>query len=113
MLKSLRNTLGTAKDKAVEASAKAFINRKIENFGTVSQLQLDSKQKTAALEVILKGEASPILVKIASYELIERGSEVFIRIHRIEASREWMMAAANQYLVGREFKVPDKVKFAL
>lgn len=113
MFKALSNVLGAARDKAVEATARSFINRKIEQFGNVTRLEIDSRQKTVLLEIVLKGEVSPIGVHITRYELSEKDGETYITILQLDASREWLSAAANQYLIGRPVKIPEAVKVAL
>jgi hypothetical protein len=110
---SITNALGGVKDRATEASARIYINRKIQNFGEVTRISIDSKEKTAQIEVTLKGEPAPIWLKVCSYELAERNGEGFIRINGVEASREWIGAALSEYVVGREFPVPKVVKMVL
>jgi hypothetical protein len=110
---SITNALSGVKDRATEASAKAFINRKIQNFGEVTRISIDSKQKAAEIEAVLRGETAPIWLKVRSYQLSERNGEGFIRINGIEASREWIGIALSEYVVGREFPVPKVVRMAL
>jgi hypothetical protein len=110
---SITNALGGVKDRATGASAKAYLNRKLQNFGEVTRVLIDSNEKTAQIEVVLKGEAAPIWLKVRSYQLSERNGEGFIRINSVEASREWIGLALTEYVVGREFPVPKVVKMAL
>ncbi len=113
MFGALGKAFGAAKDKAFEASGKAFLNRKIESFGTVTRLQIDSARKTVLLEVELKGEISPITIQVHEYELRQRNGESFVLLKRVDASREWMGIALNQYLVGQEIKIPNGLKLGL
>ena len=113
MLSSITNALGEVKDRATEASVKAYINCRIQNFGEITRVAIDSQQKTALIEVVLKGEVAPIWVNVRSYEKTERNGQGFIRIKGIEASREWISLALTEYVVGREFPVPNVVRMAL
>lgn len=109
MFKSITNALGAARDRAFEAAAKSFVARKIQNFGHINQLQIDTKDKKISVEVVLKGEVSPIQLWVESYDVLRKEGETFIRIHKVNASREWMGIALNEYVIGQEIKVPSAV----
>lgn len=109
MFGAFNSVLGAARDRAAEAAAGAYLRRKMQGFGELRQLQIDSRQKTIMLEVMLKGEVSPVQLTILSYEVVRRGDEAYVRLRKIAASREWLGTALNQYLVGQEFKVPAAI----
>ena len=113
MFESIKNTLGAAKDRAVQASARAFINGKVERFGTVTRLDIDSRQKKISLEILLKGETTPIRVDIDSYEVTKSAEGTWLTIRSARASREWTDAVLKEFVIGAPQKVPDSVKFAL
>jgi hypothetical protein len=113
MFSSITNSMGLLKDRAVQSSARAFINRKIEKLGTVTRLTLDSRQKQITVEASLKGEASAITVRIGAYELVERDGGTFLVVRQAEASREWITHGLNEFLVGREVKLPEALRMAL
>jgi hypothetical protein len=105
--------LGGAKNRAIEASAKALLNRKFEHLGQVTRLEIDPGRKTLFVEAQLKGEPGPVWARVTAYEVERSGEEVFVVVRGLEASREWMVAAANEFLLGRRVKVPDALRFAL
>jgi hypothetical protein len=113
MLSSLINALTIVKERVVEATAKRLINQKIIVFGSVTSLQIDSKQRTISAELTLKGEAEPIAIKIGVYELIEENGVSYISFQNLHASKEWIGHVLNEYVAGRRFKVPDAVKMVL
>jgi hypothetical protein len=113
MLKKLANALTVCKDGAVEAAGKAFINQQIEKFGVVTKLQLDSRQKSISAELALKGEASPVVIRVDSYEVLQRADGTYIAIRSVHASREWISALLSELLVGRQFGIPRVVGMAL
>ncbi len=106
MLSSIANALGAARDRAVEAAARGFISQKIQRFGELKRLELDTRQKRMELEVALKGEVSPVNLTIDGYEVVRRGSEAYLVVRQVRASREWIALAAEEYAVGQEFKLP-------
>ena len=113
MLNMLANALGAVKDRATEASAKALINQKFEDIGSVTELQIDSKQGTISAQLALKGEAAPISINIGAYELIQENGVTCISFHGFAASREWISALLNRYLAGHKLQVPDALRMVL
>jgi hypothetical protein len=113
MFESIINTIGTAKDRLVEASARSFINGKIEPFGSVTRLEIDSRQKKISAEVLLKGETSPILIEVDPYELTQTGEETRLVIRSAKGSREWIDAVLQHFVVGKPQKVPEALRLAL
>ncbi len=113
MFESIFTSLGAAKAKAVEAGARAFLDQKIGKFGSVTQLQIDPERRIIHLAVMLKGEVAPVEVRLLGYDVAQRDDGTYFSVQRVEASREWLSAAANEYLVGKSFKVPEAFKFAV
>jgi hypothetical protein len=68
---------------------KFAFNRKTRRFAKMLKLDINSEDKTIDLEVLLKGEASPLAIHIGHYE-IKTGEESGIRISQIHTSREWL-----------------------
>jgi uncharacterized Fe-S cluster-containing MiaB family protein len=113
MLKIFTNALSVLQDRAIEASAKSLINQKIEGIGRVTEIQIDSKQKTISAQVALKGETVPISINIGAYELVQENGVTCISFKGFTASREWISALLNRYLTGHKLQVPNAVGMAL
>jgi hypothetical protein len=109
MFDSIGNLLGSAKDRALEASTRAFLNKTIADFGSVTALTVDTRLRKASLTAELKGESVPISVQIGSYDLVEQNGRMCIEVQEISASREWLSVAIRQYLVGRLIPLPPGV----
>jgi hypothetical protein len=109
MFDSIGKMLGTVKDKALEASARAFLNNKFAEFGNVTFLAVDTRLRKASLTAELKGESAPISVEIGSYEIVELNGQMCIRVLKVSASREWLALAMKRYLVGRLVPLPPSV----
>jgi hypothetical protein len=110
MFDSLKNIVHAVKEGAVEAAAKVYVNQKIQNFGTVTNLQIDSRAKTILLETSLKGEAAPVFVKVLNYEVVSAADSTYLVCGRFEASREWITAVLNEYVAGERIPVPANVQ---
>jgi len=106
MFSSIANALGAARDRAVEAAARTYLSQKIEKFGQLEKLDLDTRTKRLELQVTLKGEVSPIKLSIDAYDVVRRGNDSLIIIRELRASREWVELAAREFVIGQEFKIP-------
>lgn len=113
MLDSLTNGWSALRDRAVEAGARAYVNGKIDRFGSVTRFELNSRERTLLLELELKGETSPISVAVGSYYITEDNGARYIAFGNVQASREWIGLALVQYLAGRRFKLPDALSNVL
>jgi len=113
MFESLGNALLSARQKACEAAIKTLLNQRIEKFGRVTQLEIDSVQKRARFEIALKGELAPIEVQIDSYQLRSSETQLFLSVQKVRTSRDWITAALEEFVVGRQFAIPEAARLAL
>lgn len=102
-----------AKDAMTGAAARKFINDRIERYGSVRSLRLDSKAKSLEVTCELEGEVSPVTVRIARYEIEESGGKKFVRPVKCTCSRPWLEHVLEDYVVGRRFEVPGWASAAL
>ncbi len=113
MLDKLGSAFSAMKNAAVENAARNFFNRYVENFGSVTRIEIDTQQKKLAGELSLKGEPGPVTLSVGRYELSESGGETWITLYDCGASREWVAGALKQYLEGRRIRIPSALKLAL
>jgi hypothetical protein len=113
MFESLGNALLSARQKACEAAIKSLVNQRIQKFGQVTELEIDSVQKRARFEIALKGELTSVEVHIDAYQLQSAESQLLLSVQKIRTSREWITAALEEFIVGRQFAVPDAARLAL
>lgn len=107
MFGSIGNVWSALKDGALESAAKLYLNQKFAALGKVTQLSIDREARRIFIEAELNGETSPISVEVRRYDLEERGGAVYVTVRQVNASREWIASALRQYVVGREFKLPE------
>ena len=81
----------------------------------MTQIKLDSQNKTIELELSLKGETDSLRIHVAKYQLTSDSGETFIEVDKVTTSREWINVFLSEYMDGskRRFKVPAAVKVAL
>ena len=101
------------KDQATGPLAGFFFNVLLKPYGTMTNLQIDSKNKTITCELDLKGEATPLKINYLNYQLVEEGGVTFFEITKMDTSKEWITALCDEYLKYRRFKLPPLAKFAL
>jgi len=97
-----------AKDIALSSTGKSLLNRKLDRFGEISHLNLDSTKDEIELEVLLKGELAPLKVILKGYTFTQRDGVHYISIQNIKTSREWLNHVVQDYVHGKEFQVPKK-----
>ena len=93
------------KDKGLSKAAQVAINNYIKEFGEVVQLELDSQQKSMEMEIVLNGEVEPLKLKVGEYALIKEKDSYFLKVNKIQASREWINTLSTKYLNGKKFPI--------
>jgi hypothetical protein len=109
----MNNPLTSLKETVLQAAIKALINRETAAFGVVTELAINTSSRTIRAGLDLKGEPAPIWINIASYELSETNGAIRIAFQNLNASKEWITAVLNKYVVGRTFPLPDVARFLL
>lgn len=79
----------------------------------MTNLQIDSKNKTITCELDLKGEPAPLKINCLNYQLVKEEGETFFEITKVDTSREWINVLCDEYLKHRRFKLPPLARFAL
>ena len=96
------------KDVALSHGAKMAINTQIEAYGKVQKLNLDSKNKSINMEVMLEGEIEALSVHVDNYELIETDGLSQLKVRGVTTSRTWINTVASAHLEGKSFDIPDE-----
>jgi hypothetical protein len=100
-----------AKDWLVEKAGMALLNQAVlKPYGTLTQLKLDTTARTIEAELELKGETQPVNLHVHEYELLEQDGRATVVLKDIHTSREWLTTLMNNFVVDREFTLPDSVK---
>lgn len=97
------------KDRLLEAMALPLLNRSVlEPYGQARDLRINTADNAAEIVLELRGEDVPLRVRIDRYETFEQDGRMFVVIHAISTSREWMSVLAARRLVGRPFPLPGE-----
>ncbi len=107
----LRGFLNQAKGHAMSIAGRKLLGSYLEKYGQMLNFSVQPETKTITLEVLLKGEATPIKITLYDYELIEArapGGKPALRVARATASREWLQVLLGELLVGKPFELPPQ-----
>lgn len=91
-------------------SARLFINHFMAEFGEVTELAIDSDDRSITARIALRGEVLPVEVRAVRYRIEEDG----LVIEQFACERDWIATVLNRFLAGHKLTVPKGVgMFAL
>ena len=99
----LGNLVRHSKDAALALTLRRLLNARLEAFGEVTDVSLDTRSRRAEVRLALRGEGMPIDVDVRKYDIERVGKGHCLTVVEALASREWMTAALQQFVVGRRF----------
>ena len=100
--------LRTIKDLALQAGARHYLNERIQRYGHMTNLQIDSATRTIHFEILLKGETIP-LTGHAKYQPKLEGEKKLLEFTAIQTSREWINILIQDFLKTRAVELPEGV----
>src|ERR1051325_9708950 len=101
LLDAIRDLAHAAKDAGTSFVVERAVAHRLQPYGRMLNLSIDSKTKRIRLEILLKGETEPITITIDQYELTTAAGADFILIKQASASREWMNALIQDFAPGK------------
>lgn len=88
---------------------KIYINNKFKRYGSMLNLNLDSKNKKINLEVMLVGEKESLSINIGEYKILQENDKFYIQIDDVSTSRTWLNVVATETLNGQKLELPSKI----
>lgn len=104
----LKNWFQGQKDSSVSFVMEKMLQKKLERYGRLMEFKLDSRQNTASLKLLLKGETDPVSVWVEEYRVLENAAGNSVVVKRARASREWITLLMEDVLLGKCFPIPEK-----
>ena len=103
--------LNNAKDRLLATGAKAHVNKLIERYGTLVDLQLNTVDRSLSLTLLLKGEGTPIEIRVHEYTLLTTDGKSVLVIDgsKIDTSREWLTALIRDQVVEKRLVIPENL----
>jgi hypothetical protein len=107
--------LSSAKDRLLANGAKTHLNKLIERYGTLVDLQLNTVNRSLSLTLLLKGETAPLEIHIREYTLTttEGKSVLVLDGSKIETSREWLTELVRDRVVQKPLPVPPNLEWVV
>ena len=96
------------KDKTLSRGLALALNSRIEKYGRILDLRLDSRNKRLELELLLNGETDPLQVRVENYEVREEAGRWYLLAKELKSSREWIDTLAREYLSQRPLEIPER-----
>jgi hypothetical protein len=103
MVSGLGKLVRAPKDAALALVIRRLLNARVDAFGEVTDVLLDTGRRRAQVRLALRGEAIPIDLDIRKYEFEHVSGGDCLTIVDVVASREWLTVALQQFIVGRRF----------
>ena len=72
------------------------------------ELSIDTKKRRVLVRLELIGEAEPIEIEIVKYNLKTKENVTKLSVEEATASRPWIAAALQEFVVGETLSIPKK-----
>ena len=99
-----RSFISLLKDAALEKAALRFLQPKVERYGEIIQLGINTKTRHLSAEIQLNGEPGSVKILRASYRIEGQGDETRLVLYHVKVSREWLQKVLDDHVP--EIKVP-------
>jgi len=108
-----RSLVSRVKDAALKKAVMSFLRPRVEPYGEILDLQLDTTAKCLSAEVQLKGELVPLRIFEAHYRLEQSGDQTELIFYGIKASREWVQRLLDDNFPQISVKIPEALRLLI
>ena len=92
-------------DSVVAFAVRRFLNARLAAIGEVTDATLDTAQQRVQLRLALHGEPEAIDVEVGHYRLEQTARGAWLTVTDAVASRPWVTAALQGFVIGRRFHI--------
>lgn len=104
----LRGAIGAVKDTGASAAIHRWLAREMADYGELLDFNFSSRNRSVAMQVLLKGESDRLTVYVDDYEVVQRDGGDFIVVKNARASREWVNAVLRNFVINKPHRIPDQ-----
>jgi hypothetical protein len=104
--KRIANVLNQAKDAGASMAIEKWLARELAEYGELTALDINSREKKLELTILLKGETDPVQLHVDRYELVDHQGRASLRVQEVRASRPWLQSLFRNFLVGAAIPIP-------
>ncbi len=83
-------------------------NGLLKKYGKMTKLEIHKENKTISAELVLKGEAESIKIRLSNYRLVQGGENPVFELGLIEVSREWLDAVLKTLV--KKNVIPERME---
>jgi hypothetical protein len=105
-----RSAFGRLKDAGLEKALLLLLGPKLERYGEIHRLKLDTAARRVSAEILLLGESEPVRIEEARYRVERRDKENYLVVHSVRISRPWVQHLLEDHLPEISVKIPDGVR---
>jgi hypothetical protein len=96
------------KDRALSRGIAFLLNTRMERFGRVLRLELDTRSKSIEMELELRGEREPLHLRVERYIIRREGDRYLLVGEGIVTSREWINHLLETHLGEPSIEIPER-----
>ena len=104
----MQNFFRKSKDVTLALAARLAVNARLRGIGQMTELSIDTKKRRILVRLELIGEAEPIEIEIVKYNLKTKENATKLTIEEATASRQWLAAVLEEFVVGETISIPKK-----
>jgi len=101
------------KDSFASGLAKSMIASKVERYGKLIDLRIQSAEKAISAEIQLEGEEEPIRIDIGKYRIVKSGDAFALVTESVTSTRKWVQNLLEDFLLEKEIQIPAMALLAL
>jgi hypothetical protein len=103
----IRASISRVKDAALERALLVWLRSKLQGYGEIKRLNLDTSDKVLRAEIHLRGEDAPLVISEAHYRLEQGPNGTLIILHGVKLSKEWAQNILEDHFREIRLKIPD------
>lgn len=94
-----------AKSEAIRRGLNLALNGR---YGEIQSLRFHTREQSVDLELLLNGEAKPVVINVGRYEFEGDEGKVVV-LKNIRVSTKWMQELATDHLEGYRLELPSRI----
>jgi hypothetical protein len=103
-----RGAVTAVKDTGASAAIQHWLKAEMADYGEVLDFTFSSRNRSAEVHVLLKGEHDRLTVYVDEYEITRSNEGDFIVVKKARASREWVNAVLRNFVIDKPHRIPEQ-----
>jgi hypothetical protein len=96
------------KDQALAWTATQYLSSRVEKYGQILALRIDSSIGEVRGEFLLRGETEPLYAVLSGYKVTEEGDQLCLTFASLVTSRDWLNQLLKDLLPENIIKLPSQ-----